>query len=56
MMRNGSLCSYLKNGNKLSIDQKYNILIDISNGMSFLHSLSTPIIHRGNNFYLTSPL
>ena len=47
-MENGCLNDFLNSNKKLTILQKYNILIDICNGMSFLHSLNTPIIHRGN--------
>jgi serine/threonine protein kinase len=46
-MANGNLLEYTKNKKKLTLKQKYHILIDISNGMIFLHSKSTPIIHRG---------
>jgi serine/threonine protein kinase len=46
-MKNGNLTQFLKGENKLNEFQKYNILLDICNGMIFLHSLSTPIIHRG---------
>ena len=32
--------------NKLTIQQKYKIILDICKGIDYLHSLSTPIIHR----------
>jgi serine/threonine protein kinase len=49
-MNNGCLSDYFYGNKKLTLFQKYNILIDICNGMSFLHSLSTPIVHRGINY------
>jgi serine/threonine protein kinase len=48
-MKNGSLSDYLDQ-KKLTLKQKFNIIIDICNGMSFLHSKATPIIHRGKVF------
>jgi serine/threonine protein kinase len=49
-MKNGSLSDYLKGNKKLTLKEKFNILFDICQGMSFLHSKSTPIIHRGKYF------
>jgi serine/threonine protein kinase len=46
-MGNGCLSDFLNGKKKLTIKQKYQILIDICNGMVFLHSKS--IIHRGNS-------
>jgi serine/threonine protein kinase len=43
LIKNGSLDQNLK---KLTLFQKYNILIDISNGLNYLHSREPPIIHR----------
>jgi hypothetical protein len=43
----GGNLSDLVNNQSYSNQQMYQILLDICNGMSFLHSLSTPIIHRG---------
>jgi tRNA A-37 threonylcarbamoyl transferase component Bud32 len=43
LMNNGSLYSILK---KLSLFEKYQVLIDVCNGMCFLHSRDNPIIHR----------
>jgi serine/threonine protein kinase len=46
-MVNGCLSDYTYNKkNKLTLKQKYSILIDICSGMCFLHSKTTPIIHR----------
>jgi serine/threonine protein kinase len=46
LMEKGTLSDFIKQ-KKLSPEQKFNILYDICNGMYFLHSMSTPIIHRG---------
>jgi serine/threonine protein kinase len=46
LMESGSLSSCIKE-KKLTMEQKFNILLDITSGMCFLHSRSTPIIHRG---------
>jgi hypothetical protein len=43
---NGSLDNYIIN-NKLTIQEKYNIILNISDGIHYIHSKSTPIIHRG---------
>jgi serine/threonine protein kinase len=48
-MNNGSLSKYLNGKKKLSLEEKFNIIYDICHGMIFLHSKSTPIIHRGSN-------
>ena len=42
---NGNLDSYLIN-NKLTIQQKYKIIYQICKGINYLHTLTTPIIHR----------
>jgi serine/threonine protein kinase len=42
-MTNGSLDKKIKS---LNLKEKYKILIDICDGMEYLHSRSPPIIHR----------
>jgi serine/threonine protein kinase len=41
----GTLDKYLSKNN-LTIQEKYKIIMDICDGINYLHSLSTPIIHR----------
>ncbi|KAG6379364.1 kinase-like domain-containing protein [Boletus reticuloceps] len=55
-MANGSLQSFLgKHDDQLSIAHRLQLLLDVANGLCYLHSFVTPIIHgdlSGNNVLL----
>jgi hypothetical protein len=45
LLEKGDLSDYIQRSN-LSIIEKYKLIYEISDGISYMHSLSTPIIHR----------